>query len=72
MAAEPQQWAVTKLEHPAVRDWREVCAVCVRQVEPAITYARVTGSVGSTYSTQDPDGMVHSATVARAIFVVES
>lgn len=59
-------WAVTKLEHPALRDVSDVCDRCLAHVDSAIAHARVTGSVGATYG----DG-THSVTVARVHALVE-
>lgn len=61
MTAPITTWAVTKLAHPAVRDFRPECADCIALTETAITHAAVTGSVGATCSEGE-----HSVTVARA------
>lgn len=64
-------WAVTKLAHPAVRDYRDDCPECLALVDQAISHAQATGSKGATYgvgAAEQADN--HSATVARALQVV--
>lgn len=64
-------WAVTKLEHPALRDVREEpCDLCLAHVDSAIAHARVTGSVGATYGVTGSGGD-HGVTVARVHALVE-
>lgn len=55
-----RMWAVTGLQHPAVRDWRPVCEECLALTDDAITDARITGSVGATRVERG-----HSVTVSR-------
>ena len=68
--ADAAVWAVTELEHPAVRDYRRACPKCLALIESAIVNARVTGSRGATFTRADSRGEAHSATVARTHGVV--
>lgn len=72
MAAPTTTWAVTGIEHPALRGVNEDCAECLALVDSAITHAAVTGSTGATMAREGAGGKDrHSATVARAVAVVE-
>lgn len=74
MACTPTLWAVTALAHPALREVREDCPVCLALADEAIALARVTGSVGATVRhvalARTNDETVHSVTVARAVDVL--
>jgi hypothetical protein len=72
VATRPTTWAVTRIEHPALRGVREDCADCLALTDSAITHAGATGSSGCTYSDDRTrtGGQLHSVTVARVIQVV--
>lgn len=44
------------------------CKACSDQIDNAIAHAKVTGSVGSTYNVQGPDGIEHGAKVERETY----
>lgn len=71
MAAPTTTWAVTEIEHPALRGVRENCVECLDLADRAITHATVTGSKGATMVLEPSAGRPrHSATVARAVAVL--
>jgi hypothetical protein len=65
------KWAVIDLEHPEIFEWRGPCDECLALASAAIIDARSTGSVGSTRITSHSGKKTHSATVRRAIDVIE-
>ena len=69
-------WAITAVEHPALRGVRDDCEHCLALAPQAVSIARATGSTGARATDQrrrNGDGVLvaeHSATVTRIIAVL--